>query len=182
MKGLILSLMIVIAASPAFSQTDKKLSFSVGPELCFATGSFSSTHSVGVGGTAQAEYHFRDKLKWTATFGLLGYAGKSTTIDNQEYSIPGQVIIPLRVGAKYFLAEGFYGGAQLGVAFLSHAQKGTMFACSPLMLGYEFKTKSEKSFDITIKYDAYTGSDPEDADINSNGTIGSFGLRAAYIF
>src|SRR4051794_30269956 len=123
MKGLISSLMIIIAASPAFSQTGKKLSFSIGPELCFATGSFSTTHSVGTGGTVQADYYLMNKLKGTATFGLLGYAGKSATVDNQEYSIPGQVIIPLRVGAKYFLVDGFYGGAQLGVAFLSNAQK-----------------------------------------------------------
>src|SRR4249919_3065306 len=116
MKGLISFLMIIMAASPAFSQIDKKLSFSIGPELCFASGSFSSTHSVGAGGTVQAEYYFMDKLKGTATFGMLGYAGKSITIGSQEYSIPGQVIIPLRVGAKYFLVDGFYGGAQLGVA------------------------------------------------------------------
>ena len=85
--------------------------------------------------------------------------------------------MPLRIGAKYFLIEGLYGGAQLGVAFLSNfaPHSGTAFAYSPLMLGYEFKLKSENAFDATIKYDAYTGS-------GGMGTIGTFGMRVAYVF
>lgn len=174
----------MVITFPAFTQADKKFSFSIGPELCFATGSFSRTHSIGTGGTVQAEYYFKEKLKGTATFGLLGHAGKSTTIANQKVSFPGQVIIPLRVGVKYFLANGFYAGAQLGVAFLSNAQKATMFAYSPLMLGYELNTKSNKSFDITLKYDGYTGANHNVyyTDNRSNGTIGSFGVRVAYVF
>ncbi|MEO5890428.1 MAG: outer membrane beta-barrel protein [Ferruginibacter sp.] len=173
MKKLILSVLVVVVISiPAFSQ-DKKFSFSVGPELGFSTGSFSNTHSVGIGGTIQGEYLVMDKLKATATFGLIGYAGKRGLLNPDKAA---QRIIPLRIGAKYFLTGGLYGGAQLGVAFLSnYAQhSGTAFAYSPLMLGYEFKLKSDNAFDATVKYDAYTGS--------GMGTIGTFGIRVAYIF
>jgi len=172
MKKIILSAIIIIVSLSAFAQTENTFTFSAGPELGFATGSFSNTHSVGIGGTVQAEYLVMDKLKATATFGILNYVGKSKTSNTDNAA---QTVVPLRIGAKYFLAGGLYGGAQLGVAFLGNYNKGTAFAYSPLMLGYEFKLKSEKAFDATIKYDAYTGS-------GGIGTMGTFGVRVAYIF
>lgn len=176
MKKLILSAFAIIALTVvSTAQSDRSFSFSAGAELGIATGSFSDSHSVGTGATIQAEIGLMDKLKGTATFGVLAYAGKSVTILGQKYKNPGQTILPLRIGAKYFLTEGIYAGAQLGVGFLGNSASGTAFAYSPLMLGYEFRTNSDKSIDATIKYDAYTGS-------NHIGTIGTFGLRLAYIF
>ena len=82
-----------------------------------------------------------------------------------------QTILPLRGGLKYFVAGGAYLGAQAGFAILGSYDKNVSFAYSPL-LGYEFSTKSGKSLDATLKYDAYSG---------SNGTIGAVGVRLAYI-
>ncbi|MCW3093207.1 MAG: hypothetical protein JWP81_4276 [Ferruginibacter sp.] len=177
MKKVIVSFVLFVTVCiSAFAQNEvqeNKFSFNAGPELGFATGSFSGTHSVGFGGSAQAEYFVIDKLKATATIGLLTYVGKSY-ISSTNYA--ALRIIPLRLGAKYFLFKGLYGGAQMGVAFLGNFEpyNGTAFAYSPLMLGYEFTTKSNKSIDATIKYDAYTGT--------GAGTIGSFGIRLAYVF
>ncbi|MEO7767953.1 MAG: hypothetical protein ABIS01_11020 [Ferruginibacter sp.] len=175
MKKLILSAALIMTlVITAFAQNEvqsNKFSFSAGPEAGFATGSFSGTHSVGIGGSAQAEYFVMDKLKATVTIGLLTYVGKSYSSNTDNAA---QSIIPLRIGGKYFLTGGLYGGAQLGVAFLGNFYKGTAFAYSPLMLGYEFKTKSAKSIDATIKYDGYTGA--------GAGTIGAFGARLAYVF
>ncbi len=166
MKKMILSLLVFIAVSMnGIAQSENKFSFSAGPELGFATGSFSNTHSVGTGGTVQAEYLVMEKLKATATFGVLAYFGNSSAL----------TIAPLRIGAKYFITPGFYGGAQLGVAFLGNYKSTTAFAYSPLMLGYEFKTKSDKAIDATIKYDAYSAG-------LGVGTIGAFGVRLAYVF
>lgn len=176
MKKLILSIigMIIVSVS-SFAQDEKKFGFSIGPELSFPVGSFSNSHSVGAGGTVQAEYLVHDKLKATATFGVLGYVGKSVTVANKKYSNPAQRIIPLRIGAKYYLGNGVYAGAQLGVAFRSNYAEysGTAFAYSPLMLGYEFKIKADKALDVTVKYDAYSG---------SGGTLGAIGFRLAYVF
>lgn len=178
MKKLILAAFVMMGVSvAAFAQSEKNFSLSVGAELGLATGSFSGSHSVGTGVTAQAEVSLMDKLKGTATFGVLAYAGKSVDLigSSVKYKYSGQTILPLRVGAKYFLTQGIYAGAQLGVAFLGNYASGTAFAYSPLMVGYEFKTKSDKAIDATIKYDAYTGS-------NGIGTIGTFGARLAYVF
>lgn len=175
MKKLIVAAIIIITYSvPSFAQNENKFSFSIGPELGFATGSFSNTHSVGTGGTVQAEYYVQDKLKATATFGILAYIGKTVTITNQKFKYPSQTIIPLRVGGKYFLTGGVYAGLQTGVAFLSNYASTTAFAYSPLV-GYEFKTKSDKSIDATLKYDGYSAG-------GGVGTIGALGIRLAYVF
>ena len=42
-------------------------------------------------------------------------------------------------------------------------------------MGYEFKTKSDKSIDATLKYDGYSGG-------GGIGTIGALGIRLAYVF
>jgi len=67
-----------------------------------------------------------------------------------------------------------YAGLQTGLVFLSSYYKTTAFAYSPL-IGYEFKTKSDKSIDATLKYDGYSGG-------SGLGTIGVIGVRPAYVF
>jgi hypothetical protein len=178
MKRLIVSALVTIVVTMnAAAQDLKKFSFSIGPELGIATG--SSTHSLGIGGTAQAEYYIMDNLKGTATFGLLNYVGKSFGSATDYAALR---ILPLRVGAKYFLSGGFYGAAQLGVAFLGNFGSGAAFAYSPVMLGYEFDTKSGKSIDATVKYDGYSGSRYNAVTNRGIGTFGSVGIRVAYVF
>jgi hypothetical protein len=169
---IVFTLVAICTSSVVMSQNQPAFRFSVGPELGFATGSFSNTHSIGIGGTIQAEISLQDKFYGTATTGVLAYNGKS--ISGTNYKNTSQVIIPLRIGAKYFLTSGLYGAAQIGVGFLSHYSTGTAFAYSP-QLGYEFKTKSGKALDATFKYDGYSGS-------NKIGTIGAIGFKLAYIF
>lgn len=164
---------VFVAVASLKAQDERKIRFSVGPELSLAVGSFSNSSSFGIGGTGQLEVNLQDKLYGTGTSGILFYNGKS--IPNTNTKQTGITIVPVRVGAKYFLAGGVYGGAQLGLAFISNNANynGTAFAYSPLILGYEFKTKSDKSLDAAIKYDAYSV---------SGGTIGTFGARLAYVF
>ena len=154
------------------AQSDSKFRFSVGPELSFASGSFSETHSIGIGGTVQAEVSLQEHLYGTATFGLIAYNGKS--YPNTGTKRTGQIIIPLRVGVKYFLSGGIYAAAQMGVGFLNNLYTGTSFAYSP-QIGYEFKTKSDKALDASFKYDGYSAK-------GSIGTLGAIGFRVAYIF
>lgn len=161
-----LSLMI---SGLVMAQNAQSFRFSVGPELGFAIGSFADTHSVGIGATIQAEIPLQQNLYGTATTGFIVYGGKSIGGTNEKRK--SQNIIPLKVGVKYFFMGGFYGAAQLGLGILGNYAKGTAFAYTP-QLGYEFKTKSGKSVDATIKYDGYS----------KNGTIEAIGFRLAYIF
>ncbi len=165
--------LFVLACVSAFSlfaaaQGKDGMKFSVGAELGFASGGFSNTHSIGIGGSAQVEIPLKDKLNGVAYGGILMYNGKSA---GGGVKYKGQTIIPLRVGVKYFLTEGIYGQFQAGLGFLTSFGSGTAFSYSP-QVGYEFKTKSGKAVDATFKYDAYTKS----------GTIGAIGFRLAYVF
>ncbi len=184
MKQIIVCMMVALSTSSIVTaQNQPTFRFNAGPELGFATGSFSNTHSIGIGGSVQGEVSLQEHLYGTASFGVTAYKGKSSG-SNTNYKVA--TIIPLRVGAKYFLTGGFYGSFQLGVGFLNNTTpglniinpntdaSGTAFAYSP-QIGYEFKTKNYKSIDATFKYDGYSGG-------NKIGTVGTIGFRLAYIF
>ena len=167
MKKIIVFTLAAVCISLALkAQNDPAFRFSLGPELSFATGSFSETHSIGIGGSVQAEVSMKEHLYGTATFGIMAYNGKSSGVG---YKYKGETIVPLRVGVKYFFSGGIYGAAQVGVAFLNNSG-GTAFAYSP-QLGYEFRTRAGKAVDASFKYDGYS----------KDGTIGAIGFRVAYI-
>lgn len=171
-KIIVFTLVAFFTSAMVMAQSDSKFRFSVGPELSFASGSFSDSHSIGIGGSAQAEISLQEHLYGTATFGVIAYNGKS--YPNTGTKRTGQIIIPLRVGAKYFLSGGIYVAAQMGVGFLNNFYTGTSFSYSP-QIGYEFKTKRDKAIDATFKYDGYSAKSPI-------GTLGAIGFRLAYIF
>ena len=81
-------------------------------------------------------------------------------------------IIPLKAGIKYFLSDGFYGAAQIGVGFFTSYSNESAFAYTP-MLGYEFSTKSGKVIDAGFKYDGYS---------KNGGSLGAIGFRLAFRF
>jgi len=172
-KILLFTLLVFAAGTVLLAQEYPAFKFSVGAELAIASGTFSNFSSFGIGATGQAEIRLKERLFGTATSGILFYNGKSAGNNTKQ---TGPTIIPVRVGSKSFLACGVYAGAQLGIAFISNNAQfnGTSFAYSPLMLGYEFKTRTDRSIDAGIKYDAYSGS--------GGGTIGNIGVRVAYIF
>ncbi|MGG9961014.1 hypothetical protein [Ferruginibacter sp. SUN106] len=170
MKKIFLAVAITAICTGAFAQkeSDRKFGFSVGPEIGFAVGNFSNTHSVGVGATIQGDFNIATSTNFTLTTGYLSYAGKSAG-SGIKFKAAG--IIPLKAGIKYFLSQGFYGAAQLGAGFFNNGG-GTALAYTP-MLGYEFDTKSGKAVDASLKYDGYS--------INGSG-LGSVGVRLAYRF
>jgi len=170
MKKMLLIACLSCAAMYSFAQNKDGMKFSVGAELGFASGGFSNTHSIGIGGSAQLEIPLQDKLNGVAYGGILMYNGKAKINDPSSKNV-GQTIIPLRVGVKYFLTDGIYGSFQAGLGFFGNFVSGTAFSYSP-QIGYEFKTKSGKAVDATVKYDAYAKS----------GTKGALGFRLAYVF
>jgi hypothetical protein len=170
MKKIFLVFGISALCTGAFAQKkgDNNVRFSIGPEIGFATGNFNLTHSVGIGVTAQGEVNVAESANVTLTTGYMSYAGKSL---GSGIKYKAQGIIPLKAGIKYFLSQGFYGAAQLGVGIFNNGS-GTALAYTP-MLGYEFDTKSGKAVDASFKYDGYSK--------NGSG-LGSIGARLAYRF
>jgi hypothetical protein len=170
MKKITLAIVAIAIFSAAFAQKgdDKRLHFSVGPEVGFATGDFNITHSVGFGATAQAEYNVGTGTDITFTAGYLSYAGRSAG-SGIKFKAAG--ILPLKAGVKYTLVKSLYGAAQLGVGIFNN-NGGSAFAYTP-MVGYEFSTNSGNAVDASLKYDGYS---------KSNLNWGAVGIRLAYIF
>jgi hypothetical protein len=142
--------------------------FSLGPELGFATGTFSNIAGFGIGGSVQAEHFYQPNVSGTAIFGLVDYFGASIS-NNTKFK--ATVIIPLRVGVRYYIGEGFHIGAQIGLGIVSGVYSSTGFAYSP-QIGYNFKTKRGKHVDASFKYDGYA---------ISGGSLSALGIRVAYI-
>jgi hypothetical protein len=170
MKKITLAILSIAISFGAFAQKedDKKLHFSIGPEVGFATGDFSLTHSVGFGATGQAEYNVGTGTDITFTVGYLSYVGKSAG-SGIKFKAAG--ILPLKAGVKYVLTGSLYGAAQLGVGIFNNGG-GSAFAYTP-MIGYEFSTNSGKAIDASLKYDGYS---------KNSANLGSVGIRLAYIF
>ncbi len=171
MKKISLAIIAIAIYSGAVAQKDdgKKLHFSIGGELGVITGDFQKYNSLGIGGTAQAEYNVASGTDITLTAGFVSYAGKSagTNVINKPLGI-----LPIRAGIKYAIISNFYGGAQLGAGIISNNGGGTAFAYSPL-IGYEFTMNSGKTIDASLKYDGYS---------KSNANFGAVGIRLAYKF
>ncbi len=170
-KLIVFTLLSFCTSMIVFAQDQPKFKFIVGPELSFATGSFSNNSSFGIGATGQADISLKEKLYGTITSGIHFFNGKSIPGSGSTKNT-GPTIIPVRIGVKYFVVGGVYGAFQMGAAFISNNMNynGTAFAYSP-QLGYEFRTKTGRAVDATFKYDGYS----------KNG-IGALGFRLAYVF
>jgi len=179
MKKIFMAIVGIAFFSGSFAQKneDSKFHFSVGGELGFATGTLNNSHSVGIGGTAQAEYNVAPNTNVTLTAGVISYAGKSY-ISGTKYN--ATTIIPVRGGIKYFFAGGLYGAAQLGLGFFNNYvdDRGVIYGASTAVayspvIGYEFNVNSGKAFDVAFKYDGYA---------TQSNAFGSVGFRVAYKF
>ncbi len=170
MKKISLAIIAIAIYSGAIAQKDdsKRLHFSVGAELGVITGDLKASNSVGIGGTAQAEYNVASGTDITLTAGFVSYLGKSAGT-NIKYKALG--VLPIRAGIKYTIIDNFYGAAQLGAGIISN-NGGAAFAYSPL-IGYEFTMNSGKTIDASLKYDGYS---------KSNANFGAVGIRLAYKF
>jgi hypothetical protein len=168
-KILVLTTITLCFSLMVKAQKDGLTRFSLGPEIGIATGTFANGWGFGIGASIQAEHFFQENLSGTAYFGVLDYFGKSNGVGSKNTST---TILPLRVGGRYYIGDGFHVGAQIGVGFVSYVGSTTGFAYSP-QIGYNFKTSKGQSIDATFKYDGYAV---------SGGSLTALGIRVAYIF
>lgn len=165
----VLTVIAVCSSLMVTAQKDGTTRFSLGPELNIATGTFANGWGLGLGVSVQAEHFYQENLSGTVYFGLLDYFGKSNGVGSKYTST---TILPLRVGGRYYIGDGFHVGAQIGLGFVSYVGSSTAFAYSP-QFGYNFKTAKGQSIDAVFKYDGYAV---------SGGSLSSVGFRVAYIF
>lgn len=169
MKKIFLFSIISLSISfTALAQREGKTRFSIGPELGLVTGEASSSWGIGIGASADVQHFFHENLTGDLSIGYVTYAGKSAGVGfkNKNYTT-----IPVRIGGRLFVGNNFHLGAQLGVGINRVGGVGNnQFSYSP-QIGYNFRSRNNKPFDATLKYDGYAG----------NGHFSAFGIRLSLI-
>jgi hypothetical protein len=98
---------------------------------------------------------------------LTGSAGYTSLSFKDEVGGGSAGFVPVKVGLKYFLAESFYGEAQVGAAFSTESGGGTAFAYAP-GIGYAFGG----GLDLGVRYEGWS----------KNGTVSQVAARLAFSF
>ena len=144
----------------------------IGAEFAFPTGDFGDYADFGYGGSLQFQTPIAEKLNFTATAGYINFKYKDVTIPGFGTFNGGNFgVIPVKIGARYFLAENFYAGGELGAAFTTGDNSETSFVYTP-NIGVEFPVSDKGSIDLGARYEAWS----------NNGTAKFIGLRLAYNF
>ncbi|MFA7287560.1 MAG: hypothetical protein WC055_01640 [Melioribacteraceae bacterium] len=102
-----------------------KLAFNAGANLGLPMGSFGDVAGIGFGASVGAEMPVADKITGTASVGYMMFAEKE--LGGAGLSIKSSFsAIPILVGAKYALANNFYGAAEVGFHLFSSTVKSEM--------------------------------------------------------
>lgn len=160
-KVLLAAILVVGTAVSTFAQ--KGSNFSVGLEAGLPVGNASKAYTVAIGGSLKYEAPIATGTHFTLTAGYTSFQGKTVA----GIKIPAAGFIPVKAGIKYFLADSFYGEAQVGAAFSTQKNGGTAFAYSP-GVGYKFSDV----IDLGVRYEAWS----------NNGTVGQIGARLGFTF
>nr|WP_067052861.1 outer membrane beta-barrel protein [Mucilaginibacter sp. L294] len=162
-----LLLLFVIVAGAAFSASAQSSSesgkFSIGLEAGLPVGDAKTVGgNLFIGGSLKYDQPIATGTFFTISAGYTSLSFKDT------YGGGSLGYAPVKVGVKYFLAESFYGEAQVGAAFGTKSGTGTSFAYSP-GIGYAFGG----GVDLGIRYEAWS---------KSGITLGQVAARLAYSF
>ena len=160
----------VSAQTKDVAMTGQKLG--IGAEFAFPTGDFGDVYNLGYGGSLQFQTPIAAKLNFTATAGYLNFTGKDYTTPIGTFKAADFGSIPVKIGARYFLAENFYAGGELGASFATGDNSGTAFVYTP-NIGVEFPVADKASIDFGVRYEAWS---------RDSSTLRFVGLRLAYNF
>ena len=139
----------------------------VGVEFGLPVGDFGDFYNLGVGGSLVYQQPLASNLNFTASAGYINFS--SEEVLGVKVS---SAAIPVKAGIRYFFAENFYGGAELGAAFSTEDNGGTAFAYAP-GIGVEFPVADKAAIDLGVRYEGWS------RDSRTNSFIG---IRAAFNF
>jgi len=160
-KVLLATLLFVGVAATSFAQDGGK--FSVGVEAGLPVGSTSNAYNFVIGGSLKYDLPIVEATNFTISAGYSSFQGKTVG----GFKFPAAGFVPVKAGIKYFLAESFYGEAQVGAAFSTQKNGGTAFAYSP-GIGYKFSDV----VDLGVRYEAWS----------KNGTTSQIAARLGFSF
>ena len=103
-----------VAAAAGQTGAETKIQLGADGAFVLPLGNFSNAANAGIGALIRGEYSVMPKLNITGRLGFVYYLTKDQGFDYKFWNIP------VLVGAKYDIAQGFYGAAEAGL-FLNHA-------------------------------------------------------------
>lgn len=139
----------------------------VGVEFGLPVGDFGDFYNLGVGGSLVYQQPLASNLNFTASAGYINFS--SEEVLGVKVS---SAAIPVKAGIRYFFAENFYGGAELGAAFSTEDNGGTAFAYAP-GIGVEFPVADKAAIDLGVRYEGWS---------RDSRTSSFIGIRAAFNF
>ena len=159
-----------LSFSSAYAQKDPAMNgpkLGIGVEFGLPVGDFGDVYNLGVGGSLVYQHPLATNLNFTGSAGYINFSNE----DNALVKV-NAAAIPVKAGIRYFFAENFYGGAELGAAFYTGDNSGTAFAYSP-GIGVEFPVADKAAIDLGVRYEGWS----------KNSHTNSFiGIRAAFNF
>jgi len=167
MKKVLLALAIIAGtAFTTFAQTKSGDSgkFSIGLEGGLPLGNTKDFYNYVIGGSLKYELPIAPSTWFTISAGYNSFHPKKVWKDLGGESVG---FVPVKVGVKYYIENGFFAEGQLGAAFGTKSGYGTAFAYSP-GIGYTF----DGGFEAGVRYEGWS----------KNGTTSQIGLRLAYRF
>lgn len=153
-----------VKAQKDVAMTGPKLG--IGAEFAFPMGKFGDAYNLGYGGSLLYQHPVAANLNLTGSAGYLSFKAKD------EFGGGTSGSIPVKAGARYFVAENFYIGGELGAAFSTETGGKTAFAYAP-GIGIEFPVSDGGAIELGGRYEGWSA--------NSN-TSSFIGLRLAYNF
>lgn len=171
MKKFLFALVLLSgAALSSFAQSSSSTGkFSIGLEAGLPVGDIKDAGGkLFIGGSLKYDHPIATGTFFTISAGYTSLSFKEVTVPGLGTIKPGSVgFVPVKAGIKYFLAESFYGEAQLGAAFSTESGGGTAFAYAP-GIGYVLGG----GVDLGVRYEGWS----------KNGTVSQVAARLAYSF
>ncbi|MFD0764075.1 outer membrane beta-barrel protein [Mucilaginibacter lutimaris] len=165
----LLTVLCGISISSFAQSSSESGKFSIGVEAGLPVGKVKDYSNFAIGGSLKYDHPIATGTFVTLSAGYNKFLSNddAKTIDYKLYAIP------VKVGLRYFLAENFYGEAQLGAAFVNESVGGisgntTTFAYSP-GVGYNFGG----GVDLGVRYEGWS---------KSGTTVSQVAARLAYSF
>ena len=153
-----------VKAQKDVAMTGPKLG--IGAEFAFPMGDFGDFYKLGYGGSLLYQHPVASNLNLTGSAGYLSFKAKDQFGGGTSGSIPVKAV------ARYFVAENFYIGGELGAAFSTESGGKTAFAYSP-GIGVEFPVSDGGAIELGGRYEGWS---------YKGGTNSFIGLRLAYNF
>jgi len=117
-KALVVALALAAMVQIASAQPLPKggMSVTAAPEIALPVGDFRDIASLGIGAVATLNY-FNEKIVASASLGFLRFSGKEKTFAGFTIKAYVTKILPVALGAKYFIQANLYAGGDVGLYF-----------------------------------------------------------------